>query len=133
MRLNGWDLRLAEMVEAARALAFAWGSHDCATWAFDVRKALTGEDAAAAWRGKYTTEIGAARMLHRLKCATVEDLAGSILGEPLPAVLLAQRGDIVLGGAEQALGVCIGSDALFLQPRGLVPLPLRACLRAWRV
>jgi hypothetical protein len=60
-------------------------------------------------------------------------LAGSILGEPLPAVLLAQRGDIVFGGAERALGVCIGSDALFLQPRGLVPLPLRACLRAWRV
>jgi hypothetical protein len=133
MRLNGWELKLLDEVKAARAKAFEWGAHDCATWAFDVRKAMTGEDAASAWRGKYTTEAGAARVLRKLGCETVEDLARSILGNPLPAVLMAQRGDILLGGAERALGVCVGSDGLFLQPSGLVSVPLKACFSAWRV
>jgi hypothetical protein len=133
MRLNGWELRLVEEVSAAQSKAFQWGVHDCATWAFDVRRALTGEDAAAAWRGKYKTEAGAARVLRKLKCKAVEDLAQSILGDPLPAVLLAQRGDILLGGAERALGVCVGSHGLFLQPNGLVSVPLKACFSAWRV
>jgi hypothetical protein len=133
MRLTGWELRLADEVSAARDKAFEWGAHDCATWAFDVRKSLTGEDAAAAWRGKYKTEAGAARVLRKMKCQTVEDLARSILGDPLPTVLFAQRGDILLGGAERALGVCIGLDGLFLQPAGLVAVPLKSCFIAWRV
>jgi hypothetical protein len=133
IRLNGWELRLLAAVDDARDTPFQWGQHDCATWAFDVRLMLTGDDAAAVWRGKYKTEAGAARVLRKLKCQTVDDLAESILGDALPTVLLAQRGDIVLGGAEQALGVCVGSDGLFLQPSGLIALPLRSCLRAWRV
>jgi len=133
MRLAGWELRLLDEVTSARSMPFQWGAHDCATWAFDVRRALTGKDAAKAWRGKYKTEAGAAKMLHKLKCQTVDDLARSILGDPLHAVLLAQRGDILLGGAERALGVCIGSDGLFLQPAGLVSVPLKSCFSAWRV
>jgi hypothetical protein len=120
-------------VADARDRPFQWGTHDCATWAFDVRLAMTGLDAAAAWRGKYRTEKGAARMLRRLRCKTVADLATSILGEALPTVLFAQRGDIALGGVEQALGICVGSEVLFLQPSGLVALPLRECVKAWRV
>jgi hypothetical protein len=133
MRLTGWELRLADEVSAARDKAFQWGAHDCATWAFDVRKALTGEDAAAAWRGKYKTEAGAARVLRKLKCQSVEDLARSILGDALPIVLFAQRGDIVLGGDERALGVCIGHSAVFLTATGWRDLPLRSCHFAWRV
>jgi len=132
-RLQGWELALVDAVEGARDRPFQWGVHDCATWAFDVRLALTGIDSADAWRGKYRTEKGATRMLRLLGCKTVKDLADSILGDALPTALFAQRGDIVLGGPEQALGVCIGSDALFLQPSGLVALPIRNCLKAWRV
>ena len=132
-RVNWWESSLVACVAGARDRPFQWGTHDCATWAFDVRLAMTGLDAAAAWRGKYRTEKGAARMLRRLRCKTVADLASSILGEALPTVLFAQRGDIALGGVEQALGICVGSDVLFLQPSGLVALPLRECLKAWRV
>ena len=132
-RVQGWELALVAAIAGARDLPFQWGVHDCATWAFDVRQALTGIDAADAWRGKYRTEKGAARMLRRLRCKTVEDLAVSILGDPLSTTLFAQRGDIVLGGPEQALGVCVGSDALFLQPSGLVALPIRNCMKSWRV
>lgn len=37
---------------------FAWGSHDCATWAADWAAALSGVDCAP-WRGRYTDQVGA--------------------------------------------------------------------------
>lgn len=130
-RVNGWEVQLAAAVEDARVAAFAWGVMDCATWAFDVRRALTGNDAAAAWRGRYSTSGGASRTLRRLGCRTPAELAQSILGEPLPTPLLAQRGDIV--ATEDALGVCIGQDCAFLAPAGLTLRPLTAVQLAWRV
>jgi hypothetical protein len=130
-RVTGWEVRLAAAIEEARGAAFAWGEMDCATWAFDVRFALTGDDAAAAWRGRYRTERGAMRMLRQLGCCTPADLAQSILGAPLPTPLLAQRGDIV--ATEDALGVCIGQDCAFLAPSGLTLRPLAAVQLAWRV
>jgi hypothetical protein len=68
-----------------------------------------------------------------LGCQTVEDLAGQLLGDPLPAVLLAQRGDLLLGGPERALGVCVGSEGRFLTEAGLTCVPLRACAMGWRI
>jgi len=133
VRVQGWELFLVEAIEKARKEPFQWGVHDCATWSFDVRFVLTDEDSASIWRGKYKTEAGAAKMLRKLKCKTVEDLALSILGLPLPNVLFAQRGDMVIGGEERALGICIGSDSLFLLPSGWTSLPTETCSKAWKV
>jgi len=132
-RVEGWDVLFCEAVEKARKKKFCWGTHDCATWSFDIRAILTGEDATVSWKGQYTTEIGAAKMLRKLKCENVEDLAVSILGEPLRSVLFVQRGDIMLGGIENALGVCIGSHGLFLLPSGWTSIEIKSCLKAWRV
>ena len=132
MRVDGWEGRLAAEVEAARSRPFVWGQHDCAIWAFDVRRALTGEDAAAAWRGRYRCALGARRVLRRVLGA--RDHAGAatgILGAPLASPLLAQRGDIVLAG--DAFGVCVGADAAFLAPGGLTLRRITEIEMAWRV
>ncbi len=132
MRIEGWEARLAEAVEAARGLPFGWGQHDCAIWAFDVRRALTGADAAAAWRGRYRTARGARMVLRRhLGAASHAEAATAILGPPLASVLQAQRGDIVL--ARDAFGVCLGRDCAFLAPEGLTFLALTETETAWRV
>jgi hypothetical protein len=131
MRIEGWEVRLAEAVAAAQSRPFAWGVHDCATWAFDVRQALTGLDAAAAWRGRYRTAVGSVRMLRRLGCQTTEDLARSIMGAPLASPRLAQRGDIVLLAG--AVGICLGADCAFLAPEGLTFRPITETELAWRV
>ena len=132
-RPDGWETRLSDCVEDTRSAPFVWGWRDCATWAFDVRRALTGQDAAAAWRGRYSTPLGAARMLRRLGVTSVEGLARLIMGAPLDAPELAQRGDLMLAGDEDALGVCIGPVGLFLAPQGMTPRPLSSCRLAWRV
>lgn len=133
MRVDGWEIRLAEAIEEARHRPFEWGAHDCATWAIDVRRALTGEDMAAEWRGRYRTAKGAARHMMKSGYATLADAARDKLGEPLPTVRMAQRGDIVLDPEGEALGICAGRICLFLSEAGLTDRALVACSMAWRV
>ncbi|WP_235866844.1 DUF6950 family protein [Salibaculum griseiflavum] len=125
---------LADRLEAAHAEPFAWGTHDCATWAFDLRRDLTGgADVAAEWRGRYRTALGALRVMRRLGWSDLKAMGRDLLGAPLATPLLARRGDLVLGGADPAFGVCAGARAAFLSPGGLVRLPLSSCALAWRV
>lgn len=138
VRLDGWDARLWAVVEAARDRPFAWGVHDCATWVADVRCALTGQDAAAAWRGSYSTARGAWRALRRRGHEGLEEAVCAVLGSCLASPLAAQRGDIVAAGAAGnahplALGVCMGVQSAFLGKRGLVWLPSEENIMAWRV
>lgn len=132
MRADGWEVAFAEAIEAARHKPFAWGGHDCATWAADVRRALTGDDMAADWRGRYRTQLGAARLIRRLGYGSLAEAAEARLGAPLPTVLLAQRGDVLLG-PDDAMGICGGSFGMFLTEGGLTDRALRDCQKAWRV
>lgn len=115
-------------------MPFSWGTHDCATWAFDIRRDLTeGEDIAACWRGRYRTALGAHRVMKRLGWDSLEAAGRDLLGTPLPTVLQAKRGDLVLGGPEPAYGVCVGAKVAFVAPDGLVFLSVSDCSLAWRV
>ena len=133
-RVDHWERRLAEAVEAARAKPFAWGLHDCPTFAFETRMILTGgEDIAALWRGRYTTALGGARVMRRLGWASLEDMGCALLGEPRPGVLLAQRGDIVLADTGLGFGICNGASAVGMAPAGLVTVPLTSCRLTWPI
>jgi hypothetical protein len=133
-RIPGWERRLAEAVEAARDRPFRWGYHDCATWAFDLRRQIAGgDDVAARWRGRYTTARGAERVMRRLGYASLEEAGRDLLGEPLPSVNLAQRGDLVLADTGLGFGVCLGARAAGIAPSGLVLVPMSNCKLAWRV
>jgi hypothetical protein len=133
-RRPGWEHRLVEAIEAARGLPFSWGRHDCATFAFDLRRDLTGcYDVAALWRGHYTTARGAVRVMRRLGWQSLEAAGRDLLGEPLPSVHLAQRGDLVLANTGLGFGVCLGARAAGIAPEGLVLAPLSSCAFAWRI
>ena len=133
-RRPGWELRLVAAVETARGRPFSWGRHDCATFAFDLRRDLTGgHDVAALWRGRYRTALGAARVMRRLGWSSLEAAGCDLLGEPLPSVLLAQRGDLVLANTGLGFGICLGARAAGIAPQGLVLVPLADCSLAWRV
>ena len=132
-RLPGWELRLAAAVEGARGRSFQWGQHDCALWAFDLRHDLTGgDDTAQLWRGRYRTARGAVRVMRRLGWLSLKAAGRDLLGEPLPSVHLAQRGDLVLAETGLGFGICLGARAAGIAPSGLVLVPLSACALAWR-
>ena len=133
-RVENWEQRLAEAVDAARTKPFAWGTHDCPTFAFETRAALTGgEDVAALWRGRYSTALGGERVMRRLGWTSLEEMGRTLLGDPRSAVLLAQRGDIVLADTGLGFGICVGATAVGMAPAGLVTLPLTSCRMAWAV
>lgn len=131
-RVPHWEVKLHDAMLDMQDLPFSYeGGHDCATFAFNIRRIITGKDATADWKGRYKTEQGAARMLRKLGCETVEDLARKYLGEPLESHLLAQRGDILL--KDGGLGVCMGRYVYFIGGEGMVKNHLRECEKAWRV
>jgi len=133
-RRPGWELRLAETVEVARGQPFRWGQHDCAIWAFDLRRDLTGaDDVAALWRGRYRTAAGAHRVMRRLGWHSMEEAGRALLGAPLTSVSLAQRGDIVLSATGLGFGVCLGALAAGIAPAGLILAPIATTALAWRV
>lgn len=129
-----WERLLAAAIDTARLRAFVWSVHDCPTFAFETRMILTGgEDVATLWRGRYTTALGGERVMRRLGWASLEDMGRALLGEPRPAVLLAQRGDIVLADTGLGFGVCTGATAVGMTQEGLVSVPLTSCRLAWAV
>ena len=133
-RAPHWEHLLAAVIDTARTRPFIWGIHDCPTFAFETRMMLTGgEDIAALWRGRYTTALGGARVMRRLGWASLEAMGRALLGEPRAAVLLAQRGDVVLGDSGLGFGICTGARAIGMTPEGLVTVPLTSCRLAWSV
>lgn len=134
MRRPDWPEQMAAVIEGARRTSFAWGRHDCCMFMADVVAATTGNDPAAAFRHRYSTELGAKRALKRYGAGSLLATATAILGPPV-APLMARRGDVVYAttGLGPALGICGGPVAYFAAPSGLATLPLATCDHAWRI
>jgi hypothetical protein len=124
------------------ASKFSWGQHDCALFAADGVRAITGVDIAAAFRGRYDDEASALAAIKEITGGeTVEDAAAwcaSKHGLPeLPFPLMAQRGDLctvadggrVIAGLIHLSGrhiVCAGADHLHR-------ISITSIRRAWHV
>lgn len=108
-RLPDWPTRLAEFIEARRERAFSWGESDCCLFVCDGVEAITGVDPGARWRGLYSSEKGARRLMR--DNGGVAGLASLAFGSPAPGAL-AGRGDVVLIDTPdgEALALCIGGQ-----------------------
>ena len=64
-RIDHWERHLIAAIEAARDRPFRWGRHDCATFAFDLRRDLTGgfmhRDSGGRAPGKQPARAGSQR------------------------------------------------------------------------
>lgn len=124
---------MASTTRAALRTPYAWGAHDCAIFAADCVRAMTGEDLAAEFRGRYADEAGARDVLSALGCEGVADLAGRFLPE-IPTIE-ARRGDVVMIDGEHGpfLAIVDGRTAVGPALRGLSHTPVSLARRAWRV
>lgn len=68
-RLPDWRERLDAEVQRKALCVFQWGINDCMLFAADLIRAMTGADLGAPYRGRYSTPIGAARILRRVNGA----------------------------------------------------------------
>jgi hypothetical protein len=138
-RLPDWRARLGAHIAAHRTRPFAYGAHDCATFAAGAVQAVTGSDPAAGLTG-YTTRAGGLRRLRRNGLEDHVAFVASRFAE-IP-VACAQQGDLAVieaaGGL--SLGVVCGAFVLApTRPSGLAVVPLTPTavgghiLRAFRV
>lgn len=119
------------------AQKFERGVTDCVMTIADIVKAYTGADFAEQYRGKYSDDLGAARIITQ----------GGDLGKMLAARMaelgweeikpnFARRGDLAFiyrGKLDQAIGVVAGSGILTPDAIGLKTVPRSEASRAWRV
>ena len=134
---------LRDHIEAHRATAQAWGSHDCALWANSCRVAIGREDHGKFFRGKYKSARGALLRMRRFGCETPVDVADKCLGERSP-IAFALAGDVVAAdlvklkltdsadGFGLALGICNGRASFFVGAQGLIAVPTLNCEFCYR-
>lgn len=133
IRLPDWEERLHHYLAEHERAVFVWGGFDCALFAAGAVEAQRGDDPAAAYRGRYSTAVGAARALRRYGEGTLEATIDAGFAER--PIGFARRGDLVL--VDGMVGVCVGPEALFIGEEdgaaGLVSYPRAAWSKAWEV
>jgi len=138
-RLDNWPERLAELIEGRLEKPFEWARNDCVTFACDAIEAVTGENPAEGFRGRYSTEVGARETVADygpdLEAAVTAQMAR--LGYPEISLRVANRGDIALHDGPLGAGLGVlgmdGKSVLAPGPEGLRAVPLLECKRAWKV
>lgn len=132
-RLPGWEVRLRELIEARRTAAWAWGSFDCASFAFDAATALLGADPWKDIRGRWTSRSSAQATISALRGLPM--VLSSRLGRPIRAAG-AWRGDLGLVRAAEGLAVVVVMPEGLIGPLssgGLNVVGREHCSVAWRV
>ncbi|MXP42995.1 DUF6950 family protein [Allopontixanthobacter sediminis] len=141
VRRDDWEARLGRFIADNRARPFEWGQHDCILMACAAVEAMTGFDAAKAYRGQYTDRAGSAKALRELGEGTLLKTVDAVFKRKPPS--FAQRGDLVWFAG--SVGVCMGAQGLFVgeerladkagltMREGLIAIPRRDFVKAWAV
>jgi hypothetical protein len=133
-RLEGWERRLEDVLQAAESEPYVLGVHDCFKVACAAVHALTGVDFWPEWAGRYNTQQEALRLIVEYGGdfdGAFSRLFGTELGNPL----FARRGDVLKFESEGVphLGVCRGRGVVVLGEKGLQTIPLRSCAGVWKI
>jgi hypothetical protein len=132
-RLPDWKPRLIAWLASIAGTPFEPGKHDCALFVAGAIEAMTGEDPAARFRGRYTTVRGGLRVIRAEGFGDHVDMVSSRLEEVAP--LMAQVGDIAVVDTPRglALGVVAGAEILVLGLHGLGAVSLLEGKRAFKL
>jgi hypothetical protein len=135
MRLEGWELRLAALVDKFDRSAYALGSNDCFRFACETVAALTGRDVWPQFEGKYATRADAIRLIRSVD-PEIKRAVEIVFGVEPVSILAAGRGDLYLfvDGLPH-LGVGIGAQVAVMLPEGLglARIDDERLQAAWRV
>ena len=133
-KTKGWQNRLSAYLAGAGRERFVPGQHDCALFASSALAAMTGEDLAAPYRGRYTTERGGIRILRWDDYRDHIALAAAHLRARDPGEG-ARPGDLAVIPTERgpALGVVQGAAVYVLTPDRLSLVPLVLAVTVFEV
>jgi CTP:molybdopterin cytidylyltransferase MocA len=133
-----WKTKLAQFIEERQGDTFIWGKSDCCLFAADAWIVICGTDIAHWFRDRYTTKIGAYRLLnqhsHGGVSKTLTKLAREFKMEKIKKSFI-QNGDMCLVKTDlgDAMGIAWNGKVVTQGPKNLVMLPKNLVLRAWRL
>lgn len=129
-RRSTWEADLYAYIASVRDLPLMWGSHDCGLFFAGAVEAMTGFDPGAPFRGKYTTEMGAAKALAKFGEGDLQTTLDGLF-DVIPVGFI-QRGDGVWNG--ESVGISMGAYALFVATEGgLTRVPRTDWVKGWLV
>jgi hypothetical protein len=125
--------RLEDYLATIEGQPFAWGSLDCALFAADAVRAMTGQDLGASFRGQYTDADSADAAIRAAGFDTVADIAAAHFTE-------ISRGEAVMGdiavvemSGRPCLAIVNTTNIFCMTLRGKGVLPLMKASRIFRV
>lgn len=135
-RIEGWESRLAAVIEAARARPYVLGESDCLRLACAAVEAITGRDYWPKFAG-YRTKRQALVTIARI-APTLGEAVTATLGRQPANPRTALRGDIALfrdAAGEDHLGVVTGAYVMVTLPDGIGSMSIEhpGVLCSWRV
>lgn len=138
-RHSTWEADLNAYLAQHRRSEFQWGSLDCGLFFAGACEAMTGFDPGEPFRGKYTTELGAAKALKKHGAGDLESTLDGLFEVIEPGFV--QRGDGVWDG--ERVGISVGAYAFMIGEErdeegnvvrtGLIRIPRAEWLKGWRV
>lgn len=136
-KTEGWERRLSAYIEDMKNEPFKRGLHDCALFAGNCIDIMTGGDVTSEFRKPYKNRKEAMNLLKSLGYDNLEAVATAKLGEPLPSVNFAGRGDCVTVPCKEGVALAIvdtsGKRAVTTGKNGLEYYPAKDWLKAWKV
>lgn len=131
MKIENWEIKLIDYIEATKLKKFKWGVNDCCSFVAGAVKAMTGVDFYKDYKGKYNDEETAMKALYDV--SGYKTIAGMLNNKfEAKQINLAQRGDIVMND-QRAIGICLGSTSAFLTKDGLIFIATHQCIKCWGV
>ena len=137
MRVDNWPGHFSQVIEDYKHTEFVWGTSDCVCFAADCIKAITGFDFLKDYRGAYSDEESATRLIAQF--GTIEEAVVLHLEplKPTPCdIRSAMRGDLVFLeiNGKLSCGIWIGRCALAPMPdRGLYEVPREFVKTCWSI
>lgn len=132
-RFEDWPTRLSRVCQEWAQVPHDWDGADCATFAAECALAITGVDFLDKIRGRYTTPIGAARVIKSEGFDSLEEMLSAHL--EACEVNQAGRGDVVLFDGEHGdfMAVVVGIFAVAPGAEGLVQTHLKFAKAGFKI
>jgi hypothetical protein len=139
-RTQNWEMRLDDWLKTRAGLEFTFGANDCCLFAAGAVEAMTGEDLAGKFRGKYRTKHGAQQVLKKYAGGGVRELmvrmaADHGLIEAAPPMLTRGSVALILNDGRESLGIVDLTGMAIVAPGivGMVRMPIDRAITGWLV
>lgn len=130
-----WSRRLIDIASVHSRQQAVWGQTDCLMVVGEVIQAVVGVNPLERFRGKYSTELGAAKVLRQNECENVLDVFADFLTLTETNRFQMLRGDVgvVLIQDQYHAGYILNDGIQVKQSEGMITLPLDQIQKAFQI